>query len=338
MKPSPLLHESTIIDALPLAIAVVNYDQQLIAANKAAQEFFGFKAQIPDGKLLALCARVFRDGESITAHDFFLSRNGQEYRATIHISEFVNKQLLLTVDFKGEPHNPTASAWKNEITQAAGIMAAMLAHEVKNPLASIRGAAQLVAANITPSERPLIDLIISETLRIRDLLDQVEVFSDARKVESMPLNIHEILQYTIQLARAGFAGNINFVERYDPSLPLVMSHRDSLVQIMLNIMKNSAEALENIADPVIIISTSYQSGLKMTDKKLPIMVNISDNGSGISAEIRKKLFEPLNSRKAQGRGLGLSVVAKIASDLGIIVECDDRPPPGAGFTIYLPCA
>ncbi|MDX2074780.1 MAG: ATP-binding protein [Alphaproteobacteria bacterium] len=336
-KSSPAPREAEILDALPLLVALVGPDDELMPVNKAGQEFWGGRLKKLSPHFAALAERVRAGGELITMHDMTLERYLEEYRGTVHCQPHGADHLLLTIDLKGMPHAPGASAWKQEITRAAGVMAAMMAHEVKNPLSSIRGAAQLLRDTVGEAERPLADLICNETLRIRDLLDQVEVFSDERQVELVPLNIHEVLQYSMRVAKAGFAAHVKFVERYDPSLPPVASHRDALVQMFLNIIKNASEALGEVEGPVITLTTFYQSGLKMTEKKLPITVNISDNGRGIPEEIRKKLFEPLVSSKAQGRGLGLAVVAKIASDLGVIVECDDPPThQGASFTIHLP--
>ena len=336
-KLQPLRHEAEILDALPLLVALVAADDELIPANKVGQEFWGGRLKKLPTPFALLADRVRESGEPVTAHDMTLTRHLQEYRGTVHIQPHTHGQLLMTVDLKGSPHAPGASAWKQEITRAAGVMAAMLAHEVKNPLSSIRGAAQLLRDTIPDAERPLADLICNETLRIRDLLDQVEIFSDERAPELCSLNIHEVLQYTMRVAQAGFAAHVKFIEKYDPSLPLVLSHRDLLVQMFLNIIKNASEALEGVKEPTITLSTSYQSGLKMTEKKLPITVNIADNGQGIPEEIRKKLFEPLVSSKVQGRGLGLAVVAKIASDLGSMVECDDPiGKEGASFTVRLP--
>ena len=337
-KVFPLLREAEVLDALPLLVALVGPGNELMPANKAGQEFWGDRVKTLSPHFAALADRVRESGELVTAHDMTLTRHLEEYRGTVHCQPYGSDQLLLTVDLKGSPHAPGASAWKQEITAAAGVMAAMMAHEVKNPLSSIRGAAQLLCDTVPESERSLADLICNEALRIRDLLDQVEIFSDERNVDLAPLNIHEVLQYSMRVAQAGFAGHVKFIEKYDPSLPPVLSHREMLVQVFLNIIKNASEALAGVKDATITLSTSYQSGLKMTDKKLPIMVNISDNGRGIPEDIRKKLFEPLVSSKAQGRGLGLAVVAKIASDLGIIVECEDtEAQQGASFNIHLPC-
>jgi len=333
--PQPLLRDGDVLDALPLLVALVGADNELIPVNKAGQEFWGGRLKILSSHFAVLADRVRASGELITVHDMVLERHLQEYRGTVHCQPYGDDQLLLTVDIKGTPHAAGASAWKAEMTRAAGVMAAMMAHEVKNPLSSIRGAAQLLKDTVSNEEKPLAELIEKETIRIRDLLDQMEVFSDERQVELTPLNIHEVLQYSMRVAGAGFAQHVKFVERYDPSLPLVHSHHDMLVQVFLNIIKNASEALSEVPSATITLSTAYQSGVRSGEKKLPISVTIADNGQGITEEMRKKLFEPLISSKAQGRGLGLAVVTKIAADIGAVVECND-PSQGASFTIRLP--
>jgi two-component system nitrogen regulation sensor histidine kinase GlnL len=334
---SPKLREADLLDALPLLMALVAPDNELIPANKAGHEFWGGRVKTLTPHFAALADRVRATGELITVHDMTLERNLQEYRGTVHCQPYGEDSLLLTVDVRGTPHAPSASTWKHEVTRAAGVMAAMLAHEVKNPLSSIRGAAQLLRDSIDDGERPLADLICKEVVRISELMNQVEIFSDERVVEFSPLNIHEVLQYSMRVAQAGFAQHVKFIEKYDPSLPPVMSHRDSLVQVFLNIIKNASEALLDIKNPTITLTTAYQSGLRTADKKLPIMVRIEDNGQGIPAGMRKKLFEPLMSTKAHGRGLGLSVVAKLAGDIGAVVECDEsEKQQGACFIIRLP--
>lgn len=331
---SPLREE--VLDALPLLVALVGPDDELIPVGKPGLEFWGGRLKKLSPHFSELATRVRATGELITVHDMVLTRHLQEYRGTVHCQPHGKDQLLLTVDVRGTPHSSAASAWKQEITRAAGVMAAMMAHEVKNPLSSIRGAAQLLKDSIDDGEKPLAELIENEALRIRDLLDQMEIFSDETSPDLSPLNIHEVLQYSMRVAKAGFAQHVKFIEKYDPSLPNVMAHRDMLVQVFLNIIKNASEALADVKEPTITLTTAYQSGLRAGERKLPITVTIADNGQGIPEELRKKLFEPLISTKAQGRGLGLAVVTKIAADIGAVVECNDPPSGGASFTVRLP--
>ncbi len=335
--PSPL--ELYLLDALPLAVMVANDALDVTYSNKTAQDFFG-ENTIVEPTLLELCKRVLVNGQSLISHDCVF----KAHRAIVHITLHNEDALLITIDLQSSAHRQTASEWKKESTRAAGVMAAMLAHEVKNPLSSIRGAAQLLSQHASESEKPLADLICSETLRIRDLLDQMEVFSDERSPMLAELNIHEALQYAMQVAKAGFAAHIKFIENYDPSLPLVLAQRELLVQLFLNLIKNAAEAMEGQDNATITLSTLYQSGYRLQrtrDKStlaLPVNVHISDNGPGIPSHIRDHLFEPFISSKEQGRGLGLAVVAKIAADLGVVVELDERQEVGTGFAVHLPLA
>ena len=334
---SPL--ELSLLDALPLAVMVANEGMEVIYSNKTAQDLLGETPAL-EPTLLYLCTRVQANGQSLISHDCAL----KTHRATVHITPYNESDLLITLEAQGSAHSHTASEWKKETTRAAGVMAAMLAHEVKNPLSSIRGAAQLLSEHASESEKPLAELICSETLRIRDLLDQMEVFSDERAPVLSELNIHEALQYAMQVAQAGFASHIRFIENYDPSLPPVLAQRELLVQLFLNLIKNAAEAMEGQDNATITLSTLYQSGYRLQRERdkpalaLPVNVHISDNGPGIPGHIRPHLFEPFISSKEQGRGLGLAVVAKIAADLGVVVELDERQEVGTGFRVHLPLA
>lgn len=320
-----------LLDLLPVAVVVVQRGE-VSYCNKTANEL-GLK------KLDALLLEKASSGESVSIYEQIINSAGKKLEVTVHIQPMEEGGALLTIDPRGQlPQHPNASTWKQEITRAAGLMAAMLAHEVKNPLSSIRGSAQLLSEDVDASLKPLAELICSETLRIRDLLDQIEIFSDERTPEFSQHNIHEVLHYCMDVAKAGFAQYVEFVQDYDPSLPDIFTHRDLLIQLILNLMKNSCEAMDSKKDARINITTSYESGFKLNDKKLPITVRLRDNGPGIPEDIREKLFEPFVSNKEQGRGLGLAIVAKLASDLEILVELESSEREGAGFILRLPSA
>ena len=340
---------------------VVNETLEVIYVNPAAENYFAFSSQQVTGKALAtlagfdsdlcaLCARAITEasGMSLFERTVLLPQNHRV--ATIHLTPMFEakekraQQLLITLEKADGLDRIAASEWKQEATRTAGVMAAMLAHEVKNPLSGIRGAAQLLRDEVTPEHQPLTDLICMEVDRVRDLLAQVEVFAGGVPGQLAPVNIHEVLQYVISIAKTGFASHVTFRERYDPSLPLVLSHRDLLVQLFLNLIKNSAEAIATTGGASITLTTAYRSGTryklgKAEDRiSLPIMVSIEDNGAGIPENMRSQLFEPFVSSKEQGRGLGLAIVAKIASDLGTVVELDKDASAGAKFNVSLACA
>ncbi|MFD2207355.1 two-component system sensor histidine kinase NtrB [Kiloniella antarctica] len=219
-------------------------------------------------------------------------------------------------------------------------MGAMLAHEVKNPLSGIRGAAQLLELNADDDDRQLTRLICDEADRIVKLVDRIEMFSDTRPLERSAVNIHEILSHVRLLSKSAHGKNITFVERYDPSLPEVYGNRDLLVQAFLNLVKNAAEAIGKQGGE-IILKTSYQQGVRMRlfggkeRMDLPMLVTIEDNGPGIPEDLHEHLFDPFVSTKAGGKGLGLALVSKVIEEHGGVIEFTSQPRL-TKFSVSLP--
>tara|TARA_Y100000294_G_scaffold153274_2_gene152074 strand:- start:1121 stop:1936 length:816 start_codon:yes stop_codon:yes gene_type:complete len=209
-------------------------------------------------------------------------------------------------------------------------MAAVLAHEVKNPLSGIRGAAQLLEQGAAEGDRTLTRLICDETDRICALVDRMEMFSDDRPIERGPVNIHEVLNHVRELAASGFAAGVRFIENFDPSLPPVLGNRDLLIQALLNLVKNAAEAAPS-GSAEITLGTAYRQGVWVAvpgsrDRlNLPLEVSIQDNGEGIAEELQPHLFEAFVSSRATGTGLGLALVAKIVRDHGGLIEFQSQP-------------
>jgi two-component system nitrogen regulation sensor histidine kinase GlnL len=214
-------------------------------------------------------------------------------------------------------------------------MAAMLAHEVKNPLSGIRGAAQLLESDLAEDGRRLTKLICDETDRICALVDRMDVFTDPPPVNRGPVNIHRVLEHARRVAQSGFARHLRFSESYDPSLPPVRGDRDQLVQVFLNLIKNAAEAAPQSGGE-IGLSTAYRHGVRLAVPgrggrvHLPLEVAVSDNGGGIPDDLRDHLFDAFTTSKPRGSGLGLALVAKVVDDLGGAIEFDSGP----GRTIF----
>lgn len=220
-------------------------------------------------------------------------------------------------------------------------LAQMLAHEIKNPLAGISGAAQLISMGLRPEEQELTDLIVEETRRVVKLLEQVEQLGNLRPPDRRAVNIHDALDRARRSAIVGFGARMTFVEEYDPSLPPSWADLDQLMQVFLNLIKNAAEA----AGPdggTIHLHTFYDQSLRRrlkdgTNAPMPLQIEIVDDGPGLPPHIAADVFEPFVSGRENGTGLGLAIVARIIGEHEGWVQVDSVPGRTV-FRISLPVA
>ena len=222
--------------------------------------------------------------------------------------------------------------------QAVSGLASMLAHEIKNPLSGIRGAAQLLGRSGGPAQVRMTELICKEVDRIKNLVDELETFSQTERHDLGPVNIHEVLDHVVEISVAGFARNCHVRPVFDPSLPPVFGHFDRLVQVFLNLIKNAVEAAGS--DAALTITTAYRQGIWLMDqdgkrRRLPVEVTIKDNGPGVAEAIKPHLFDPFISGRGGGTGLGLALVARFVSEMGGAVSCENPPDGGAVFKVQL---
>jgi two-component system nitrogen regulation sensor histidine kinase GlnL len=339
----PTVDPAAVLNALTAAVLVLDEDGVIHQVNTAAEDLFESSAHHlcqtaltdllpPDCQLFSLIRQARVEAGCVSEYGLLLDspRTGPR-TMNIQVAPLVEmgnwvvvsmheQSLALKIGYQLTHRNSARSVTA---------MAAMLAHEVKNPLSGIRGAAQLLEQNCSEDDRTLTQLICDESDRIVALVNRMEVFSDKRPIERGSVNIHRVLEHVRKIAQAGFARHLRFIEHYDPSLPHVLGNRDQLIQVFLNLVKNAAEAAPEEGGE-IVLTTAFQHGIRLavpgseSRMHLPLMVSVQDNGDGIPSDLRPHLFDPFVTTKSTGTGLGLALVAKIIGDHGGVVEFDSQ--------------
>ena len=339
----------------PEPALVVDREGGLVAVNEAAEALFGhglsllargrFRAALPPGSVLvSLMDRAVFEGALVREHGVEVNLFGQPpFEADGAAVPLGDGSVLLTLHVKGAL-GVERSADQAGLRSVVGL-GRMLAHEIKNPLAGIRGAAQLLKTGASAADQSLAQLIVDETDRIRRLVDRMEAFSDQAPTPREAVNIHQVLDRVRALVANGVADGLRLRDHYDPSLPPVWGDEDQLIQIFLNLVKNASEAAHMRGDGQgeLTIHTAWRPGVRVrgadgkSASSAPIEIRVQDNGPGVPQSLREHLFQPFVTTKANGTGLGLALVTKLVTAHGGLIDFESEPGRTV-FRVLLPVA
>jgi two-component system, NtrC family, nitrogen regulation sensor histidine kinase GlnL len=349
-----MIQDTALWSSLPVPALLLDGDDIIILSNPAAESFLNLSTRslvgqriwekvMIDAPLEAPFARARANRTSLFVNDVDVgSGENPPMMCNLQFAPLQGSDDLMIVMIS--PREIASRVTQNHSSAKAAKsaigMAEMLAHEIKNPLAGITGAAQLLSMGLNSEDRELTDLIVEESRRIVKLLEQVEQFGNLRPPLLKPVNIHDVLDRARQSASVGFGAHMLYIEDYDPSLPRTMADADQLLQVFLNLLKNAAEA--NKDGGAIRLHTFYDTSLRVrrndgTQSRLPLQIEIIDDGPGLPPAIAGDVFEPFVSGKENGTGLGLALVSKLIGDGGGWITVDSVPGRTC-FRISLPLA
>lgn len=334
-------------NSLPVPALLVDENDLIQDINPAAESFLNASAKsmrgVPvwdkitvDAPLEDALVRARKHGTTLFVNDADIGTgDGPPIQGNVQIAPMSGRQdhMLVLITSRELAGRMTRSLGVKSSVKSAIGMAEMLAHEIKNPLAGITGAAQLLSMNLVAQDLELTDLIVEESRRIVKLLEQVEQFGNLSPPQKNAVNLHDVLDRARRSAMVGFGAHMKISEEYDPSLPMAQGDADQLLQVILNLLKNASEAAES--NGKIRLKTSYDHSFRMrrTDgsgQSLPLQIEVIDDGPGLPQDIKGDVFDPFVSGRENGTGLGLALVSKIISDHDGLITVDSVP----GHTVF----
>ncbi len=340
---------SEILAAIPVALLVIDKSGVVRDANGEAETILNMSASAfinrPLVETLKMPEEVTGGGEvPFAAHDVdFVTSRKRQFRADLHATSLAERPgwTLYTIA-NARDHLLGSGLERRGNSRAAIAIAATLAHEIKNPLSGIRGAAQLLEGAVDGNDAALTRLIRTEVDRVAALIDRMEGFTDTRKIELEAHNIHAVIDHAKSVAEQGFGANLVIKEEYDPSLPLVLTHRDSLIQVIINLLKNASETAIKGQQRKVTLLTRYRHGVALSspglDRRLPLPIELCviDDGPGVPADMLEQLFDPFITSKRSGQGLGLALADKLVRDMGGLIQyAREGTPPKSTFRLLL---
>ena len=348
------MDNDTLWTSLPVPALRIGPDDLIVAVNSAGEFFLNASVKSLIGKsvydrlqieanLVDTLVRVRRDNGPMFINNVDVGRGLEApVECNIQLAPVAGSpgEVLILMEPRDIAVRLNKAMGVKSAARSAIGMAEMLAHEIKNPLAGITGAAQLLSMSLSPEDQELTDLIVAESRRIVKLLEQVEQFGNLRPPEKRPVNIHDVLDRARRSALLGFAAHMTIVEDYDPSLPPTAGDADQLVQVFLNLIRNAAEAAPQ--GGTIRIHSFYDLSLRLrrpdgSGAAVPLQVEIIDDGPGIREDLAADIFDPFVSGRENGTGLGLALVSKILADHGGWISVDSVPGRTV-FRVSLPVA
>lgn len=349
-----MIVDTALWSSLPVPALMLDGDDMIVSSNPAAESFLNMSAKALVGQ--RLWEKVMIDAPLESPFERARANRTSLFVNDVDVGSGERAPMLCNLQFSPlqgtgdkmivmiSPREIASRINQNhssgKAAKSAIGMAEMLAHEIKNPLAGITGAAQLLSMGLSSEDQELTDLIVEESRRIVKLLEQVEQFGNLRPPVLKPVNIHDVLDRARQSASVGFGAHMLFIEDYDPSLPQTTADADQLLQVFLNLLKNASEA--NKEGGSIRLHTFYDASLRVrrtdgTQARLPLQIEVIDDGPGLPKDIADDIFEPFVSGRENGTGLGLALVSKLIGDAGGWISVDSVPGRTI-FRISLPLA